>query len=234
MGVIKALQELNIKVDYISGTSIGAVVGAMYATNPQIDFETISREIDFFKLYKALILATKNNYKNSIENFLRNYIKVDNFLDFEIPLVFNATDINNKKEVIFNKGKIFPALVASVSIPGIFLPVELNDHFLVDGGVINNIPVSLLPSVSKIIVSDITGPIKKIDEKTSPINVLYSSVALMQQIISLQKIGFLKRNRIVYLHMNENKTFILDFRKKNYQKLIDLGYETAMNQKDLF
>lgn len=233
MGVIKALQELNIKIDYISGTSIGAVVGAVYAANPRVDFEKISREIDFLKLSKALLFATRNNYRNSIENFLRNYLKVDNFLDLKIPLVFNATDINRKKEIVFNKGKLFPALVASVSIPGVFPPIEIDDHFLVDGGVINNVPISLLPPVSKIIVSDITGPIKKINQTTSPANVLYSSVALMQQIISLQKISFFKRNKIVYLHMNENKTFILDFRKKNYQKLIDLGYETLMAQKDL-
>lgn len=233
MGVIKALQELNIKIDYISGTSIGAVVGAVYAADPQVDFEKISREIDFLKLSKALLLATRNNYKNSIENFLRNYLKVDNFLDLKIPLVFNATDVNRKKEVVFNKGKLFPALVASVSIPGIFHPVEIGDRFLVDGGVINNVPILLLPPVSKIIVSDITGPIKKIDEKTSAANVLYSSVALMQQIISMQKISFFKRRKIVYLNMKENKTFILDFRKKNYQKLIDLGYETLMAQKDL-
>ncbi len=234
MGVIKALQELDIKVDYISGTSIGAVVGAVYAADPQTDFEKISREVDFFKLFKALLLATRNNYRNSIENFLKNYLKVNNFLDLKIPLVFNATDINRKREIIFNKGKLFPALVASVSIPGVFPPIEIDDHFLVDGGVINNVPISLLPPVSKIIVSDITGPIKKINETTSPVNVLYSSVALMQQIISLQKISFFKRKKIVYLHMNENKTFILDFRKKNYQKLIDLGYESVMSQKDLF
>lgn len=232
MGVIKALQELNIKIDYISGTSIGAVVGAIYAANPQVDFEKISREIDFFKVSKTFLLATTNNNKNSIENFFKIYLKADNFLDLKIPLVFNATDINRKKEIVFNKGKLFPALVASVSIPGVFPPVEIDDHFLVDGGVINNVPISLLPPVSKIIVSDITGPIKKINEKTSQANVLYSSVALMQQIISLQKINFFKRNKIVYLHMNENKTFILDFRKKNYQKLIDLGYETLMAQKD--
>lgn len=233
MGVIKALQELNIKINQISGTSIGAIVGAIYAADPKVDFEKIIKEIDYIKLTKMVITSGRNGFGAVIENFLKNYIKVENFSDFKIPLIFNAADVNQKEEIIFNSGKIFPALIASMSIPGVFPPTKINDSFLVDGGIVNNVPVSLLKAASKIIVSDITGPITEINEKTTAIESLYSSFAFMQQNISLQKIRKLKTNKIIYLNLKDNKTFILDFRKKNYQQLIDLGYRSMMEKKDL-
>lgn len=233
MGVIKALQELNVKVDKISGTSIGAVVGAIYAADPNVDFEKIIKEIDYIKLTKMIITSGRDGFGAVVENFLKNYIKVENFSDLKIPLVFNAADINQKQEVIFNKGNIFPGLVASLSIPGVFPPTKINDQFLVDGGIVNNVPITLLKPSSEIIISDITGPIKEINSKTIAVDVLYSSFAFMQQNISLQKNNNFKTKKIIYLKLEDNETFILDFRKKNYQQLIDLGYRSMMEKKHL-
>lgn len=233
MGVIKAIQELGIEISQISGTSIGAVIGAIYAANPGIDFEKVAREIDFLKLTQTLVLATQKK-SNKIEAFLKNYIKVENFNELKIPLIFNATDINQKEEIVFSRGKIFPGLLASVSIPGVFPPIEINKKHLVDGGVVNNVPVSLLKPVSRYIVSDITGPIKVIDDKTSGLDVLYSSIALMQQNNSFEKMKHINKQKIVYLPLNDHKVFVLDFRKKNYQSLIDLGYQSMMTNKNFF
>jgi len=233
MGVIKALQELNIEINQISGTSIGAIVGAIYAADPKVDFEKMIKEIDYIKLTKIIITSGRDGFGSVVENFLKDYIKVENFSDLKIPLVFNAADINQKEEIIFNSSKIFPALIASISIPGVFPPTKINDSFLVDGGIVNNVPVSLLKAASKIIVSDITGPITEINQKTTAIESLYSSFAFMQQNISLQKIRKLKTNKIIYLNLKDNKTFILDFRKKNYNQLIDLGYKSMMGKKEL-
>ena len=119
-----------------------------------------------------------------------------------------------------------------MSIPGVFPAVKIDESFLVDGGVLNNVPVNLLKPKSEIIISDITGPIKKIDEKTLAIDILYSSVALMQQIQSWEKIKSMKKSKVIHLQLNDDKIFILDFRKMNYQTLIDLGYEAVMAKKD--
>jgi NTE family protein len=233
MGVIKALQELNIEINQISGTSIGDIVGAIYAADPKVDFEKMIKEIDYIKLTKIIITSGRDGFGSVVENFLKDYIKVENFSDLKIPLVFNAADINKKEEIVFNSGKIFPALIASISIPGVFPPTKINDSFLVDGGIVNNVPVSLLKAASKIIVSDITGPNTEINQETTAIESLYSSFAFMQQNISLQKIRKLKTNKIIYLNLKDNKTFILDFRKKNYNQLIDLGYRSMMEKKEL-
>ena len=231
MGVIKGLQEMDIEIEEIAGTSIGAVVGLMYATDPKIDFEKIAGELNFIRLIQKIAWGINlKNPNGMIEKFLRNYIKVDNFKDLKIKTRFNASDINNKKEIIFEKGKIFPGLIASISIPGVFPPMEYGDKYLVDGGVVNNIPITLIKKPKKVLVSDITGPIKKVNKKSLPTDVLYSSIAIMQQKISLEKAKNLNK-KIIYLNL-DNKTFILDFRKKNYQFLIDMGYQSVMDIKN--
>jgi NTE family protein len=229
MGVIKAIQELEIKIEEISGTSIGAVVGVIYAANPKINFEEIAGSFDFLKLVQAMVAGGKN--ESGLEKMLKSYIKVDNFEDLKIRTRVNATDINNNKEVVFEKGEILTGLIASIAIPGVFPPVKYGDNFLVDGGVFNNIPIPLIRNSDRIIVSDISGPIKKIDEKTLPADVLYSAIAFMQRNNSLQRAMVLNKD-IIYLNLEDKDTFILDFRKKNYKSLIDLGYETVMKRKE--
>lgn len=231
MGIIKALQELNIEVKEIAGTSVGAIVGSMYAANPKIDFEKIAQDLDFLELIQMMALVNTKDSTKNLEKFLKKYIGTENFSDLKIKFKFNATDINQREEIIFDNGKIFPAIIASISIPGLFKPLKYEEKFLVDGGVSNNIPITLIDKPKKILVSDITGPIKKIDEKTLATDVLYSSIALMQQKISLEKAKNIKK-KIIYLNLDDDKTFILDFRKKNYQYLIDMGYESVMKIKN--
>ncbi|MDD4382981.1 MAG: patatin-like phospholipase family protein [Candidatus Shapirobacteria bacterium] len=239
MGVIKGLQEMGIKINEISGTSIGAIVGLMYAANPKIDFEKEASELNFSKLIQSIIFdktlrpaGTSLDREAILEKFLKNYIKADHFDDLKIKMRFNATDINNNEEIIFEKGKIFPGVMASISIPGVFPPLKYHDKFLVDGGVVNNVPTSLIEKSGKIIISDITKPIKKINEKSTVVDVLHATIIAMQQSNSLERAKHLKNKKIIYLNSIENKAFVLDFRKKNYQYLIDLGYKMIMERKE--
>jgi len=231
VGVIKAIQELGIKIDKISGTSIGAVIGALYAANPQIDLEKLANELDFFRIIKIMTFGTKNSSHRGIEPLLKSYVAAANFKDLKIPFCFNATDINQKEEVIFDQGPLFPGLLAAIAVPGVFSPVLIDKRYLIDGGVINNVPVSLVKNTEKLIVVDITGPIKKVNHATSAVDVLYSSIALMQLHISQEKIKKVTTQKITYLSLDDNQTFIFDFRKKNYQTLIDLGYQAMMKSK---
>lgn len=245
MGVIKGLQEMGVKINEISGTSIGAVVGLMYAANPKIDFEKEAGELNFSKLIQSVIFdktlrpagtsldpaSGRAGREAVLEKFLKNYIKVDHFDDLKIKMRFNATDINNNEEIIFEKGKIFPGVMASISIPGVFPPLKYHDKFLVDGGVVNNVPTSLIEKSRKIIISDITKPIKKINEKSTVVDVLQATIIAMQQSNSSERAKHLRNKKIIYLNSIENKAFVLDFRKKNYQYLIDLGYKSVMERR---
>ena len=232
MGVIKGLQEMDVKINEISGTSIGAVIGLMYAANPKIDFEKVLDELDFFKIAQAIVLQTNKKPDGILENLLKNYIKVDDFDELKIKMRFNATDINTNEEIIFEKGKIFPGIMASIAIPGVFSPLKYHERYLVDGGVINNVPASLIKKAKKIIISDITLPTKEITEKTSAINVLQAAFIAMQQSNSIERAKNLQNKRKIYLNSTENRSFVLDFRKKNYKYLIDLGYKSVMERRD--
>lgn len=232
MGVIKGLQEMGIKINEISGTSIGAIVGLMYAADPKIDFEKEASELNFSKLIQSVILGMNKKPDGILEKFLKNYIKADHFDDLKIKMRFNATDINNNEEIIFEKGKIFPGVMASISIPGVFPPLKYHDKFLVDGGVVNNVPASLIKKAKKIIISDISMPTKNITEKSSITDVLMATIGVMQRTNSLVRTKQLKRKKIIYLNSVENKAFVLDFRKKNYQYLIDLGYKSVMERRN--
>ncbi len=230
MGVITAIQDLGIKIEEVSGTSIGAIIGLMYAANPKIDFRKIMEEMDFFELIKAMVMGTKDN--KEIENFLKKYIVINNFEDLEIKTKINATDINNQKEIIFDEGNIYPGIIASMTIPGVFSPLKYKNNFLLDGGISNNIPITLIKKSREIIVSDISGPIKKIDEKTLATDVLYTAFAVMQQNLAWEKAKNMKNKKIIKISLDDEETFILDFRKKNYEYLFDLGYKTIMEAKN--
>ena len=82
MGVITAIQELGIRIEEISGTSIGAIIGLMYASNPEINFKKVMDELDFFELVKAMVGGTKNTQE--MEDFLKKYIKVSTFEKLKI------------------------------------------------------------------------------------------------------------------------------------------------------
>ncbi len=232
MGLIAGLQKQKVQIDEISGTSIGAIVALIYASNPEADFKKITQEMDFFKLMKTLAGGMGKNGEKEIETFLKNYIKVENFEELKIKTRINATDMNNRKEIIFDKGKIFPAVIASMSVPGVFPPLKYQEKYLVDGGISNNIPINLIEKPDNIIVSDISGPIKKINDKTAAADVLYSAFAIMQQNLSWEKAKNLKYKKIIRIDLNDDKTFILDFRKNNWEYLFEMGYNSVSEIKN--
>ena len=234
IGVIQALQELNIEISEVSGTSIGAIIGTIYASNPQVDFNKIVNDLDFLKLMQDIILGLRGGITVGLEKYLQNYIPVKTFGQLAIPMSFNAVNINSRQEIIFNTGNIFPAIIASFSIPGVFPPINLEDNLLIDGGYLNNIPISLLPNSSKIIISDINGPFKTIDSKSTPLDIFSASIVLLQEKISQQNLADTKGKKIIHLSLGDDLTSILDFRKNNYQPLIDLGYQAMMAQKKEF
>lgn len=232
LGVIKGIQDLGIEINEISGTSIGAVIGLIYAANPKNDFEKIAKELDFFELSQMMVLGMGLKNEKKMEDFLKKYIGINSFEELLITTRINATDINSRKEVVFDKGEIYPAVIASMSVPGVFPPFHYQEKFLVDGGISNNIPITLIKNSDRMIVSDISGPIKKVNEKSLGTDILYSSFATMQQNLSWEKAKKMKDKEIVKIILEDEKTFILDFRKKNYQYLFDLGYKSIMEKKD--
>lgn len=164
IGVLKKLEEENIPIDFIIGTSIGALIGAIYASGN--DLEKIIkdvRDINFLKLIKMLDLniPQKGFIKgDKIEKFLSSYMKND-FNELKIPLYVIATDIKRGREIIFSNGSVTKAVRASISIPVVFEPVEFQNTKLVDGSIIDFDAVDLAIKLGAdiVIISDVSSNI---------------------------------------------------------------------------
>jgi NTE family protein len=145
IGVLKAMEENGINIEYISGTSIGALVASYYAFGKSIDtLEDISADMSFssligFKLQKQGIFSTKS-VREMIERDIGDvYIE-----QARIPLAICATDIATGEQVTLTEGKLADAVCASMAVPGVFIPIEIHGRVLVDGGITENVPVSIL------------------------------------------------------------------------------------------
>jgi NTE family protein len=142
IGVLKALEESNIKPDVISGSSAGAIVGAFYAdgfTPEQIyNVFTQKKLFNYFEFTKPDIGLMKITGLTSV---IKENLKAHTFEELTIPLFVCAVDLNNGNEVYFSSGSIIKPLIASSTIPILFQPVKINDNLFVDGGLLNNLPI---------------------------------------------------------------------------------------------
>lgn len=138
MGVLRAFREVGTVPDAISGTSAGALVGALIADGrtPEEANELIQDELSRPRLMRKPTLVSKR-----IEAFLRRTLRHTHFEDLSIPLYVSATDLEKGGQRVFSSGELLPALMASCAIPMVFPPVQVNGVYYVDGGISNNLPV---------------------------------------------------------------------------------------------
>lgn len=142
LGVAKAMKELGIEPDIISGTSAGSIAGAMIAAG--IDPEEC---LNFFTGKKILSFARPTMSRKGIlvmsgmEERLKSFLKIKTFEELEIPLVVTASDINRAVPVHFESGPLIPCVIASSSVPVVFTPKEIEHVDYVDGGIFMNLPV---------------------------------------------------------------------------------------------
>ncbi|PKP59421.1 phospholipase [Candidatus Atribacteria bacterium HGW-Atribacteria-1] len=144
LGVLKALYEADINIDLVVGTSFGAIVGAAYAAGHNIyDLEKIALETGWIKILKMIDIAPPKGIfaGNKLERFFSVLTQQKHFSELTVPLTLVATDIETGEEVLINKGSVSKAILASSAFPGIFAPVEINNRWLVDGVLINPLPI---------------------------------------------------------------------------------------------
>ncbi|MGI6705396.1 MAG: patatin-like phospholipase family protein [Clostridia bacterium] len=145
IGVLQVLTEKKIPIDMVAGTSIGAIIGALYCCGVGCRMmEKIALHLDE-KAYFDVTVPRKGFMKGDrIQSLVQTLTGNKNFEDLAIPLGVVAVDLNQSKAIIFRRGKIHKAVRASISIPGLFEPVETEGMVLVDGGIIDRVPVSAL------------------------------------------------------------------------------------------
>ena len=148
IGVLEVLQKEGIHIDMVAGTSAGAIVGALYAQGKDASqIKSLAQEFGSRKpvafvdpyLHKSGFIRGKK-----IQDLLATYIGGIRFSDMRIPFACVATDIETGEEVVIDQGSVPEAVRASISIPGIFAVARWKGRYLVDGGVVNPVPVNVL------------------------------------------------------------------------------------------
>ena len=148
IGVLKVLHEYGIVPDMVAGTSIGAMVGALYLLRGEINaVEEYALGFENSSLYPHLVPRFSSSgmiSEKKIQAFLHGIFGAKRIEDLERPFFCPAADIRSGREVMFDRGSLQRAIRASISIPVLFKPVHLGGHYLVDGGLLNPVPVDIL------------------------------------------------------------------------------------------
>ncbi len=150
IGVIRGLQEANIAIDIVCGSSIGALVGGAYAAGKLDEAEKLIRELAWSDVLGFMeVPVPRSGLINSekIADYLRERLGDPNIEDLPIPFAAVATDLTSGQEVWIRQGSLIEAIRASISMPGMFTPCFREGRLLVDGGLINPVPVSLCRSL---------------------------------------------------------------------------------------
>lgn len=159
LGVLKALQEQNVEISGIAGCSAGSIVGAMFAAgySPDHILEIIVSVANFRTLRPAWSRAGLLNMLHTEEIYLK-YLPHNSFEALKIPLTINATDLYAGESIFFSSGELIKPIMASCCIPGLFQPIELAGRTLIDGGVLNNMPVEPLLEKYDFIIGSHSNP----------------------------------------------------------------------------
>lgn len=192
IGVLKALEEKKIPIDIIVGTSVGALVGGLYASGMKIeDLEKMGHNIGWNKISDlstiklfTLITAESLLSTDKLEKYLKKYIGAQKFDELKIPFACIACDIKTGERIVFKDGEVAFAMRVSATIPGVFNPVEYRHRLLIDGGIVDNLPVD----IAKVMGADfIIAVYPQADISTYEIKNVMTTLA---QVINLQG-GFL-------------------------------------------
>jgi len=148
IGVLEIMEKEKISINMIAGTSMGAIIGAMYAQSKNADeIKKVALDLGWTEMAKMVALTSPKTGLLSgrkIKARLREIIGEVDFADLKIPFACVATDIVTGEEVVMKHGPVLEAVIASMSLPVIFKAARWHGKYLVDGGVVNPVPVSVL------------------------------------------------------------------------------------------
>lgn len=150
IGVLRALEEKSIPVGCIAGTSIGAMVGAVYASGGMNHLEELLLKMDLLQLLSYFDVVFPHSGLvdgRKVTELLRGILGDRSFDDLSVPFAAVATDLRDGSEVVLSSGDVIDAVRASIAVPGVFTPFVTDDALLVDGGLVDPVPVNVVRSL---------------------------------------------------------------------------------------
>jgi len=185
--VFEALDELGLRPHRIAGTSIGAVMGSLYASGLSgCEIRAVVQEWQTPRPEKRHGILDRRDLRRwaalldpsfdrsglfkgeKIIRFLADFVQCDTFEELKIPLYVTAADYGDASEVVFKSGDLLSAVRASIAIPGVFTPVERGGSLLLDGGVVNPLPYDLLQDECDLVIAVDVGGVRHADETHRP------------------------------------------------------------------
>jgi NTE family protein len=256
IGILKTLDKNNIKVDYIAGTSMGCIIGALYAVGYSgEDIEKMVLEENWMSIFedkpirKYVPMCEKDDSERYIGSFSlspnRSFLPsgvlsgqrvymlfshmtwddqdIKDFKKLPIPIVCIATDMETGEAAVLDKGNLAESMRASMAIPTVFTPVEIGGHLLVDGGIVNNLPVSEVKKMGAdfVIAVDAFGPLYKKNDMDSFLKIIEQVVSLA----SHKRINEEKKAANVLIEVNTGEYSVAAF--DSAKTLIEMGEQAA-------
>lgn len=178
VGVLKAFVEEGVEIDYLSGTSIGALVASYFAFGKSLDeIREIGAQLHVTKVINFTISKRGFFNTDAIRDMVLRDLGDVQIENSPIPLAICTTDIVTGEQVTFEKGSLVSAVCASMAVPGLFVPVEINGRMLVDGGIVENVPVSVLEDMGAgiVVAVDLNG-IKKYPAPGNVMDVISNAI----------------------------------------------------------
>ena len=230
--MIEALDELGVKPSIISGSSIGAVVGAFCAAgfsgkemrgildqliNPKsdsvFDFLLKSDIVKMFTMFDPQFIRSGFIKGEKFQNYMKSHLQVSRFEELKIPLKIVATDYWKKEAVIFEKGDLIQPIKASYSLPGLFTPVRIKNRILIDGGAVNPLPFDLIMDKCDITIAIDVTAFKAQNESEIPptFDSVFTTYQTMQNSIIKERLKFLRPD--IYIRPEIFDVRVFDFVK---------------------
>ena len=230
---LETIDACGIEPTAVTGTSMGAIIGVLYASGKSgkeihhiVEEHILTRRDGIKGVYAkknallrwldAFRVAWKGTGLLKADGFLRHLIgqvEATRFEELQIPLRVIATDYHSAQAVVFDSGPLLPALKASMSIPGVFVPVEHEGRILVDGGVSNNLPYDLLPDGCDVSIAvDVTPTREK--EESGPPNMIDATLGMFDMLVERITRAMIEDHPPdIYFHLRIVDTRILEFDK---------------------
>lgn len=225
VGVIRVLEREKIPIDLIVGTSVGSLVGAIYADKKNsFELEWTAFSLEERDLFDYTFISPTQGFVRGerIEEFVLKKVSARELQQLKIPLSVVATDIQNGEAVILQNGSVAQAVRASSSIPGIFIPVRHQGRLLVDGGVLNNTPVDVARKMgAQVVIAVNLGG----GRKATQVNNIFDAIIQSLHLMAIESTEARLREADVVIVPQVSHIGAIDFSQK--KKLLALGIQAA-------
>jgi NTE family protein len=236
IGVIKSLCQHDIPISFISGSSIGAIIGGLYAaTNDIYEIEKIAKSLSFKSVVKPIFQKSSDrrfSMNNKFDQFFKNIIGDVQIEDLKIPYSAVASNLLTGESLTFTKGSLITAMKASSAVPLVFNPVKIGSDYFFDGGMTHPIPVDVVKQMGADIVMGVNlyngiFPV----ELSSHQKMSRLKAFKISRYIWLQKLAqFDLKSADISLNLNiPNDDYGIFAKFFNNQKVIDYGQSTTDN-----